>query len=130
MIIPGNAAVIIGSLKGNEHQPEISFVTANGRPFGTAFVISADKMSFVTYTIDITIPADAGGQGTVTATVNGMFVSGVRDAAIASEGTTGNVRYREVISFWVPPGGSVSLGRNLDSGVTVALAGGQEVIFL
>ena len=129
MIIPGKSEVIIGSLLFNDPQPEISRVAENGRPFGSAFVISADKSAFATYAIDISIPAGVGGQGTVTATVNGGFVSGVRGTAISSAGGTGNVQYRQVISFWVPPGGIVFLGRNLGTGVTAALAGGQEVIF-
>ncbi|MBP8542001.1 MULTISPECIES: hypothetical protein [unclassified Citrobacter] len=129
MIIPENIKAI-GSTGGNSSQSiTINSVAANGRPFGTPFVLSQTSPAFVTYSIDQSIPSDVGGQATITATVDGVFVSGTRNTEVANSGEVVAINRREVISFFVPPGSSVSLGRSLSTGVTAALAGGQEVIF-
>lgn len=104
-------------------------ISANGRPFGMAFTLSDSRPSFVTYSIDVNIPAATGGTATITASVNGTFVSGSRNTEIENLGASGNIQRREVISFFVPADGSVVIGRSLTSGVTAAIAGGQEVIF-
>ncbi|EDR7169952.1 hypothetical protein CTR22_004395 [Salmonella enterica subsp. houtenae] len=107
----------------------INNIAANGRPFGSGFTVSADKIAFVTYSIDMNIPSKSGGKATITASVDGKFVAGSRNTEIVSSGDEVSIQRREVFSFFVPAGGAVTLGRSLSPGVSVALAGGQEVIF-